>query len=183
MKKLEKIKFKGFTFLELILVIAIIGIMSATSIVSLGALKVRANLKSAQSEVSATIETAKSYALQGKKQNGNTACGYGFRFKDNKNYEIFYNKLSLSDCATQNANNAYLHHRASSISVFSGKLVNNVTLSSPASNFTEIFFTIPHANVYNNTGSIFNGSTFVFQANASNSKKIVIDKRASITSN
>ena len=178
MKKQKKIKLLGFTLVELMVVIAMIGIMSAISIAFLHSLKTKARLKSAQLEVTATIKTAQSYALQGRKQIGDTVCGYGFRFKDAGNYEIFYNKKSVSGGCTLH----YINPTSSKV-VFNGKLSVGVTLKTPSFNQAQIFFTLPHANAYDSNGAIFLGNTFVFRTGSSNTKQITINKRALITAN
>jgi len=84
---------KGFTLLELIVVIAIIGIMTSVGLVSLVPAKKQIALKTAQNEVTSAIKLAQSYALQGKSIQGvSDICGYGFEFTDRSNYRIFYYK-------------------------------------------------------------------------------------------
>ncbi len=190
MNRYKGIKLKGVTLLELMVVIAIIGIMSSVSIVSLHSLRTRARLKSAQSEVTATIKTAQSYALQGKQGNGtDIACGYGFRFTDDENYEIFYNKLIANDCDKQNKIGADRHHIGTSVTVFTGKLSDGVKLQAPASSDqTEMFFIIPYANIYDKGGNEFLSSVgaspldFTFQL-FGETRKITINKQMLITAN
>ncbi len=178
MKKQNKIISQGFTLVELMVVIAMVGIMSAVTIASLHNLKTKARLKSAQSEIAIAIKTAQSYALQGKKQQGgNTVCGYGFRFKNSNNYEIFYNEKSVSGGCVG------LHYGSYSKVILDRKLVTGVKLEAPSFNQTQIFFTLPHANAYNYKGAPFLGSTFVFRSGTNNKKQIVISKQILITNN
>jgi len=184
----NKTKLKGFTLLELMIVIAIISIMSVVGIVSLNNTRCFSKLKSAQEEVSATLKTAQNDALQGKAQS-NEVCGYGFRFINSQQYEIFYNKLdsSLSNCNVQNNNPAYLHYRSDSV-VSDGpfQLPKGTTLISPAAGNTELFFDIPHANVFNNSGAPFlNTITLQFESppGSNRIKELTISGRASIKAN
>ena len=80
--------FRGFTLLEAVITIAIIGILSGIGIVSLTSSRNQAKLKSAQTEVAATIKLAQSYALQGKNCDGNMPSSYKFHIRNNKDYSI-----------------------------------------------------------------------------------------------
>lgn len=188
-------KHPAFTLIELLIVIGIIGIMSVVGIVSLGSGKSKLKLQSAQREVAATIKLAQSYALQGKTQNGATPCGYGFRLDpndstDKKKYEIFYN--AGPNCDQKNSDPNYRHYRngnpdPSGIAE-SHELGNGVKLKAPNiysgdPNTTELYFTIPHAKMYNNTGNDFTfAPDFEFDLGGV-SKSMVIGANAAITEN
>ena len=184
----RKTKLNGFNLLELMIVIAIIGVMSVVGIVSLNNSRYFSKLKSAQEEVSATLKTAQNYALQGKAQSSEV-CGYGFHFIPNQRYEIFYNKLNSTnkDCQTQNTNPAYLHHRGDSV-VSDGpfQLPKGTILKSPAISNTELFFSIPRANVFNRNGAPFSTPIilqFESPSGSNRTKGLTISGRASIKAN
>ncbi len=182
---------KGVTLIELAIVFAIIGMMASVAVVSLSSSKANTRLKAAMAEVSSTIRTAQSYALQGKTPSGETVCGYGFRFKDDKNYEIFYvrlNELSFADCGSQNSDANYRQYIDSSASpYFPGQffaLPDNVVLtnSDPELN-AALFFDMPHANIYDGQGISLSSSKFLsFESppESGNIKTIEITKQGLI---
>ena len=91
MKKIKiKKKFSGFTLMELMVVIAIVGIMTGIGTVSFSSARRATALNSAQDEIISAIKLAQSYALQGKTYGSNQKPdGYGFEFTDNNSYKIF----------------------------------------------------------------------------------------------
>lgn len=129
-------KRRGFTLLELMVVIGIIGIMTGVSLVSLSPTKNYYALKATQDEVTAAIKLAQSYALQGKEPSaGIVASAYGVKFNNDKEYEIFYCSKADSSCN-------------SPIPIETQVLQNGVRLSSPTDlNDTKIYFGIPSANI------------------------------------
>ncbi|MFA5962307.1 MAG: prepilin-type N-terminal cleavage/methylation domain-containing protein [Parcubacteria group bacterium] len=89
---------KGFTFVEVIIVIGIVGIMLSIGFVSLRPAQDLAKLKAAQSEVAADIKQAQSNALQGKMTGGSVPKYYGVRFNaDGKTYYLCYSNI-LTSC-------------------------------------------------------------------------------------
>lgn len=156
-QKWRTVRYKAVTFAELIIVMAIIGIMTAVSIVSFTPIRSSARLKAAQREVAAEIKLAQGYALQGKTQKGATPCGYGFHFKDNSNYEIFYNAPNGAGdtCGSRNSNPSNLKFvNGYSSSVEAVTLKEGVILKSDPSK-AQIYFTVPHANIFDENGSSF----------------------------
>ena len=188
MKIKNKNKNKGFTFLEVMVTISVIAILSSIGLVSLTSSKSVTRLKNAQSEVAATIKMAQSYALQGKKPTSGTACGYGFQFTGSGTYRIYYNPLNtslFSDCNAQNLDVGYRHNIVSSQEVEPLSLPAGVMLKSPAFAVTGIFFDVPHANAYSSSGANFGGFTLVFGLSGSGSdeRTITVSSKASLTLN
>lgn len=180
-KKHFQKRYAAATLVELLVVIAIIGILAGVSVVSLQSAKTSSRLKAAQREVASQIKLAQSYALQGRAQGGVVPCGYGFRFKDNDEYEIFYNPKLLNCSSVAN------HYDSAISQSFESQTLNNgVKLSNPdPTNIakTEIYFTVPHGNIYDYTGATpitDNELTFQF---GSSTKKITISSGGRITEN
>lgn len=85
--------YQGVTFIELVVVIAMIGIMASVVVVSMSSSRNQAKLKAAQTEVASTIKLAQSYALQGRQFSGATPKYYGVVFVSSgpastKNYSL-----------------------------------------------------------------------------------------------
>lgn len=166
---------RGFTLLELMVVIGIIGIMTGIGLVSLVPAKKNIALKTAQDEVTSAIKLAQSYALQGKSISGvSDICGYGFRFIDPPiagdpivDYEIFYYKAG-ADCTGGKTEST----------VESQDLKNGVSLTSPVVANTKIYFGIPSADI-SGTGV---PQTFTFSS-GSDSKIITISSSGLVTEN
>lgn len=174
----------GFSFIELITVIAIIMIMTATAFVFLGGGRKKTDLKTAEREVAATIKLTQSYTLQGKTVSGSTPCGFGFRFKDDNSYEIFYilpGPDSSNNCSIKNANsdsrkclgNSYCHI------LESYELKTGIKLQEEPSIAT-VYFTVPHANPFNSSGNAFSERSFYLLGANSEKKKITIDSGGSV---
>jgi len=84
--------FCGFTFIEIIIAIAVMSIMFLVGYPLLNSSKNENKLKAAQREVTATIKSAHSYALQGKTtggENPSLPAYWGFRFVDERTFQIF----------------------------------------------------------------------------------------------
>lgn len=137
--KNRKEKNKGFTLLELMVVISIIGIMTSVGLVSLSSSRKDMLLKTSQDEVISAIKLAQSYALQGKVVPSETSkiCGFGFKFTTDTEYEIFYYNTASSDC-TGGKNENYLEGQ---------ELKSGVKLTDPSPDDSKIYFSLPSARV------------------------------------
>lgn len=174
----------AFTLIELLLVITIVFIAGTMSFYFLGTSKKENDLKTAEREVAATIKLTQSYALQGKTvSDGKTPCGFGFRFKDTKNYEIFYIPpgSGSDNCTSRNTMSAYLQYRdASSSPTFETfTLKNNIAFPNITSE-TEIYFTIPHANPFKSDGSVYSSYSLVLRSPGGKNKTIIISPSGSV---
>jgi prepilin-type N-terminal cleavage/methylation domain-containing protein len=156
--KFRERRYNAFTLIELMMVMAIIGIMSVVAYATLTGGRPAARLKSAQREVAAVIRLAQGYALQGKTQNGATPCGYGVSFDNNKTtYHIFYNFFDtarFANCDVQN-NDSPQERRdknPNSTNAEDYTLKDGATLSSPNWNRASVFFTVPHGRIFDYSG-------------------------------
>jgi prepilin-type N-terminal cleavage/methylation domain-containing protein len=125
---------RGFTLLELSVVIGVICILSAVSIVSLTSSRNIVKLQAAQSELASTIKLAQSYALQGKTQGSSTPAFYGVKF--------FVNSYAVCTCTTSGCANCSSIGDSDSVEKYS--LQNGVTRSS--GNY--VSFGVPHGEKY-----------------------------------
>lgn len=173
---------KGFTLIELIISIAIVGILSIIIIVSSKSIRSNASLKSAQADISARIKKTQDYALKTKGQAETIVCGYGFRFiNSNRSYEIFYNQLNgaYPNCEKQNQVSSFRLYRVDSQQASEFDLPADVTLISTP---IEIFFTLPHANMYGDAGNSFVTGGVSLQS-SEQTTSILINSQADITEN
>ncbi len=69
---------KAFTFIELVIIMAMIGIMSAVLLVSYGEKRADKELEAAAREVAATIREAQNYALTGKDAAGGSTYTFSY---------------------------------------------------------------------------------------------------------
>jgi len=185
--------------MELLLVIAIIGIMATAGFVSLSSNQTNTKLQAAQREVASVIKLTQSYALQGKVADDKighmvTPCGYGFRFIDSTHYEIFYNTWTTggagyyTDCTKMNTdfnNRHWKNGTPHSQTMESYQLNNGVTLSvtdQATGMYAEFYFTIPDGNIYDSSGATYGGQTLTFNLSGS-TKAIRINPGGSVTEN
>ncbi len=146
-KFLRKINFSsGFTLLELMVSIAIISILAVVSFNVLVPLRKNSALKNSQLKVKAVIKKAQNYSLQGITPTGGNSgvlCGYGFKFINTTQYEIFYYTDTVNGSGSCQIGNATI----SETLMEQGSLRKKVSLNSPTPANTKIFFSIPNADV------------------------------------
>jgi Tfp pilus assembly protein FimT len=162
MKKRENKK--GFTFLELILIIGLIGVMAAITIASLSSGKNIIKLRAAQSEIASALKLAQSYALQGR-VNGTKPPGYyGIKFYTSTSYGLC--ACLTADCsACTNANDLETY-----------SLEGGVT-TTMASN-SHISFLVPHGTK-NPSGT----TTITLQISGASDKTVVIGDKGLVEEN
>ena len=163
MKK-KRQKQNGFTFIELMTVVAIIGIMTTVGFASLKTGQNQTKLKTAQAEIVALIKLAQSDALQGKEQGTVTPKYYGVKFSaDGKSY-IFCSNSNDADPNCSNFLQTY-------------PLAGRVAISSGQNSLVR--FDVPHGNCY-----LSSGSTLVVSLGIdSNTKTITISAGGAIAEN
>lgn len=145
--QLSIVKKRGFSFMELMIVCAIIGIMTAVALVYLGGSnRSGKEVELAAREVAVAIREAQNNALGGKQPStlaaGEVACGHGFYFNASgaTDYKIFYNlKPAGADCPTASKDHS------SSTDYISYSLSNGVQFSAGSG---AIYFDSPHGNIF-----------------------------------
>jgi type II secretory pathway pseudopilin PulG len=187
---LKKKYFCAFTLIELLLAITILLLIGTMSFYFLRKGKKENDLKIAQREVAATIKLTQSYVLQGKSTSSSaeTPCGFGFRFKDSKTYEIFYIKPSgANTCSIKNDITKSASFRSCSssgsdcVSFETFALKNNITLQG-ATDQAEIYFTIPHANPFDKNGADYSPHVLTLGSpSGTENKKIDVDSSGSVS--
>ncbi|HBO17220.1 MAG: hypothetical protein UR69_C0002G0124 [Candidatus Moranbacteria bacterium GW2011_GWE2_35_2-] len=151
----------GFTLLEVLVTVAIIGIMATVALVSTQRGKIDKEVSVAAEQVASSIREAQNYALSGKQPDAtNTACGFGFRRSSANAYSVFYNHTT-EDLVTCNAIIKYysttIPNQVSASLNSSGIILpNGVSFynnaSTGAMNSQIVYFLIPFAIVYNFDG-------------------------------
>ena len=155
-------KQKGFTLIELMIIVAMIGIMTTVGFVSLKSGQNQAKLKATQAEIATMIKLAQSYALQGKKQGAVMPKYYGVKFSaDGKSY-VFCSSGNAADLACNNSIETHSFSSGIALSVGQGTL---------------LWFDIPNGNCKLSSG----GSLLLKLKLDSNEKTITINAGGSIT--
>jgi prepilin-type N-terminal cleavage/methylation domain-containing protein len=155
---------KGFTLIELMIIIAIIGTMTTVGFVSLKSGQNQAKLKATQAEIATMIKLAQSYALQGKKQGAVVPEYYGLKFSVDGTGYIF---CSSSDATDLNCSNSIETH------LFGGEIVLS------AGQGSLLWFDIPNGNCQLSSA----GSLLLTLKLDSNEKSITVSPGGSITEN
>ena len=152
---------KAFSLIELITVIAIIGIMTGIAIVSLVPAKSSAKLDAAGREVASAIKLAQSYALQGKVAGGFVPCGYGVYVDEDANkYKIFY--LENNDCEDFNKSSGDIDSADKTNKISETYTLKDGVKFSSDSKKSWVYYSVPHGNMFSGTKTIweldFNGN-------------------------
>ena len=164
MKKNKTTKLTGFTLLEMIITVAIIGILASITVISFTSSRNEVRVKAAQAEVAASIKLAHSYALQGRADGGTTPSYYGIRFFSSTNYALCgCSNSTCSDCAYASAEEKY-------------SLQNGVVLHSPSLANAWVTFSIPNGRVQ--TGS---GMFTIRSSDGSQTKGISVNSNGYVT--
>jgi prepilin-type N-terminal cleavage/methylation domain-containing protein len=158
-------KNQGFSLMELMMVIAIIGIMTVVGFASTSSIKKNSLLRASQNEIASAIKLVQSYALQGKTINdaGNwvVPCEYGFEFTDKSSYRTFY-ALTCGDAGTTLANYNLV----------------GVVLENPSSvGDTSMTFSIPSATLSPGPVSI----TIAIDGSPSDQKSIIVKSKGLVS--
>ncbi|HHH12444.1 MAG TPA: type II secretion system protein GspH [Candidatus Moranbacteria bacterium] len=94
---------KGFTMVELLVVVAIIGIMTSAVLVSLADSRAKKNAETSAREVAAALRLAQNYAVSGRIfDRSKIPCRYSFVITSPSSYEIRYTHHPLGNptCTT-----------------------------------------------------------------------------------
>lgn len=157
-KKIFLEKQAGFTLIEMLVVIFIIGILSALLFANYRTGEKRYILTQASHEVVSNIRKAQNMAISGTDIPGTSHYGFGVYFSRGDNYYIVY--------ADENGNSTY--QPSDDVMIGTVNLPNKVSINalSPLSNKLDIFFESPRPITYingnNNDGEI-GTVTFIYE--------------------
>ncbi|HWQ60096.1 MAG TPA: type II secretion system protein [Candidatus Fimivivens sp.] len=138
----------GFTLVEMVITTAIIGIVSAISMVSLSAFRVKRDVESSARTFAAAIREAQDFALTGKNISataGNVPCEFRARTSGGVYYVEQADAASGGACASYPAGGS------------GTRFLNGVTASA-----TEVRFRIPRAEPLNVSGSELSSGSIDF---------------------
>jgi prepilin-type N-terminal cleavage/methylation domain-containing protein len=152
-------KYRGFTTLELLTVIAVIGIMSSILFVSLTPQKTSKDLENAARQFTTDIKAIQRSVLNGTTPSNKTApiCGHGVNTADgDSQYRLFVvEKGDVSDCL-----GSYMRTLAGDGEDYRTQTFDpGVVIKTDA----DIFFQVPDAKVYVNDFLSGSDTTFTFE--------------------
>jgi Tfp pilus assembly protein FimT len=149
----------GFTMVEIMAIIAIMGIMLLVGMASLNSTSSNEKIKSAQREVASAVRTAKSYALQGKTVGSPPQAPkyWGFKIENDSTYKI----ISASVFGTDSSQETYT-------------LSSGVKFIVPSSPNDKVYFDIPNGSLFNGTGGSYAGDNTITLNLGSVTKTVVI---------
>lgn len=158
MLTIRKNNFRAFTLIEMLVVMAIVGIMTTVIVASLGSGRTKRELETNAREFASTVREAQSYALTGKQAiGGGSACAFSVTWMGSSTYKL--GSTPSGSCG------------AIPTSIVSYSLKNGVTLS----NFGTISFKLPWAAV------VSGGGSKVIFSKSSNTHSVCINVEGKIT--
>lgn len=136
MLAIRKNNFRAFTLIEMLVVMAIVGIMTAVVVVSFGSGRTEKELETNAREFASAVREAQNYALTGKQAvEGGSACAFSVTWTDSSTYKL--GSTPSGSC------------EATPTSLVNYSLKNGVTMN----NFGTISFKLPWAAVVSGGGS------------------------------
>ena len=143
---------KGFTLIELMVVMAIIGILAATAIVNFGKNEDR-DVRQEKDRLTSFLREVQNKALAGEKVSGvsGKVCGFGVQLASPSTFQTFYVAAPNLDTVCQTYINSGGWTANNYDSEFS--LNNNVTVSGVITTSNKIFFLEPVGTVYSDNST------------------------------
>lgn len=136
---------KGMTLVELVTVIAVIGIMTSVTIVAFGQLKNRSDLDAESEKLISVIRQAQNYALTGRGGQFNLSCPYYYIHfhRSSGKYEIRNHESGGVICGGPYSYSGY-------------ELERGVSFDQDGE-YANLVFSVPHANLETVSGLNFSG--------------------------